>query len=735
MAAVAAALAGTVRASMQVDRSKIALDVAARGTIGVAIPLIGAQLLGYPVDGVTASIGALSGGFASFQGTYRSRAGAVLAASAGMALSAFVGATIGHVIGIDMAVTALWGFAAGLLVCLGPTATVSGVQSVVGLVVFSQFHLSPMAATHAAGLVLLGGLIQTLLVVVVWPLRRFPAERRALSEVYGQLATDAGQLPDRWTSLLVPGPFDDLHVVLRDPQPFGGALETAAHSALAAEAERIRLELMALARVGQELRASNEKAATGAMADVALGASGWLSQVAAALQDGRVPVGWEEERHRVEAGISALRALAGDRSAWPAARLDEAVRRSQALAGQLRAAARVAAVPAGGDPRALEAATVGGARTSAGAGRPRLVMWSSTRDQLATLRANFTLTSEACRHGVRVALALAAAVALARLIGVAHGYWLPLTVMIVLKPDFGSTYARGLSRVGGTLVGAGLVTVALAELRPGPAGLTSAVLVWCFGAYALLFANYALFSGCVASLVVTLLAFTGQPELSVAAARSIYTVVGAALALLAYAIWPTWAATYLPDRLADLVRTDAGYGRAILRAWADPAAADRASLQRARVDARLARSNAEAAADRWMSEPGGHGRLARETVLGVLAAIRSYLQGVLTLHARLPDTGVARPALNDFADDLDDAMSTVAVCLRAGGSPTSWPPLRTAQQTLAEDLGVGQTTGPPLDRQAVVLASETDVMVNAVDTIGHLIAVKPPAPGAGRPAR
>ncbi len=242
MASVAAALGGAARASIQLDRPKIALDVAARGTIGVAIPLIGAQLLGYPVDGVTASIGALSGGFASFQGTYRSRAGAVLAASVGMALSAFVGATVGHVIGIDLAVTALWGFAAGLLVCLGPTATVSGVQSVVGLVVFSQFHLSATAAIHTAGLVLLGGLIQAFLVVVVWPLRRFPAERRALSDVYGQLATDAGQLPVRWTSRLVPGAFDQLHDVLRDPQPFGGALETAAHSALAAQAERIRLE-------------------------------------------------------------------------------------------------------------------------------------------------------------------------------------------------------------------------------------------------------------------------------------------------------------------------------------------------------------------------------------------------------------------------------------------------------------------------------------------------------------
>jgi hypothetical protein len=57
---------------------------------------------------------------------------------------------------------------------------------------------------------------------------------------------------------------------------------------------------------------------------------------------------------------STASSRAGDRSAWPAALLDEAVPRRQLLAGQLRASARVAAVPAGGDPRGLEAVAVSG---------------------------------------------------------------------------------------------------------------------------------------------------------------------------------------------------------------------------------------------------------------------------------------------------------------------------------------------------------------------------------------
>src|SRR6202044_3621504 len=103
-----------------------------------------------------------------------------------------------------------------------------------------------------------------------------------------------------------------------------------------------------------------------------------------------------------------------------------------------------------------------------------------------------------------------------------------------------------------------------------------------------------------------LLAFAGEPGLSIAAARSIYTVIGAALALVAYTVWPTWAATSMPDRLADLIVAEGRYAKAVLTAWADPAGADRRSLQQARLDARLARTNAEAVAGRWLAQPSRH---------------------------------------------------------------------------------------------------------------------------------
>jgi uncharacterized membrane protein YccC len=727
---VGSVLGQAARTARQIDRSKISIPTAVRNTIGVAVTLFLGIVSGHPLLGVTASIGALNAGFASFNGTYRSRAEVVLAASAGLAVSAFVGGTIGHLVGFDIVTTALWGFAAGLLVALGPAATIVGLQSVIGLVLFSQFTFTPAVAAEEAGLLLAGGLLQTVLIVAVWPLRRFPAERQALSAAYGQLAAAARMVATGSGGLLAPAAFDQLATVVSDPQPFA-RVDRAPLGSLASEAERIRLELTALAQARVRLVDAAETEAARAFDEIAVASSGALTAISVSIKAGQVPLGWEDERDRIDTALEVISVNVNDlgASGWQRrAALEEAVRGCQALAGQLRAAIRVTTVAAGGDPSALEAAALTGRPKRDVVDRWPVIDFGWASDRLATLRANLDVSSESCRHGMRLAATLAIAVGLSRALRLPHHYWLPLTVMIVLQPDFGPTFTRGISRIIGTLVGAGLVTVALAELRPGRFELAVLVLVWCAVANALLFANYAIYAVCISSLVVTLLAFVGEPELSIAAARSIYTVIGAALALIAYVVWPTWAATSMPDRLADLVLAEGRYGKAVLTAWADPAGADRRSLQQARLSARLARTNAEALADRWLSEPSRPNRCQQEMVLGILATVRTYLQGILTLHAQLPVRGPAFPEVTPFADDVAEAMSAVAQSVRSGAPHAPMPTLQPTQLALAERLGVhkrDEPTGRPPEAGALILVSETDVLTHSVDTLERLVELEP----------
>lgn len=460
-------------------------------------------------------------------------------------------------------------------------------------------------------------------------------------------------------------------------------------------------------------------------------AAATLDQIARAVRDAQVPDEWIQGRNRFEAGLSELRSASAEARAGEDLNrqlaVSEAQRRSEALAGQLRTVVRTAAVPAGGDPATLENLALSG-RLPVETGRRSSRDWIS--DRAATLRSNLTLSSQAFRHAARMAVTLAVAVALSHAFHLDHAYWLPMTAMLVLRPDFSSTVTRGLSRVAGTLVGAGVVTLVLAEARPGPDWLIAIVIVLCFAATTLVLANYAVFSVCIASLVVTLLAFLGEPELATAGDRSFYTVLGAVLALVAYAVWPTWEATSLPDTLGELARTEGNYAAEVLAAWADPEGADRASLQRSRLAARLARSNAEAGVTRWLSEPPGRTvgpRMGREAVVGYMAAVRSLVQAVLSLHAELPARG-GHPAAAVLGREVKGALEAVATSV-SGSQPTvALPPLRSEQLALAAGLGVGASADdagrPVADGAALVLAGETDLLVNSVNTLAHLVGLE-----------
>ncbi len=95
-----------VHDAIHLDHSQLALLPAARCALGIAIPLLAGDLSGHLLVGVGGAIGALTAGMASLQGTYRSRMKIMAFAGVAFAVSAFVGATVGHVEGPDIAVTA-----------------------------------------------------------------------------------------------------------------------------------------------------------------------------------------------------------------------------------------------------------------------------------------------------------------------------------------------------------------------------------------------------------------------------------------------------------------------------------------------------------------------------------------------------------------------------------------------------------------------------------------------------
>jgi hypothetical protein len=169
-------------------------------------------------------------------------------------------------------------------------------------------------------------------------------------------------------------------------------------------------------------------------------------------------------------------------------------------------------------------------------GRERpFALRQAAAEAAATLRARLEIHDAAFRHALRFGVAMAVGVAVYRLAGFDdHGYWVPLTILFVLKPDPAQTTERIAMRAVGTMVGLVLAT-ALAELLGDAVIPTTIVLtVAAAFAFALLAIEYALFTVAITVFVVLLTDTLGASPFDAAGERALGTALGIVVAALAF---------------------------------------------------------------------------------------------------------------------------------------------------------------------------------------------------------
>ncbi|MGH7716963.1 MAG: FUSC family protein [Vulcanimicrobiaceae bacterium] len=649
-----------------------------------------ALLLGVPQYGFPAAMGAIASGFASQQGVYRTRAAAMLWTAGAMALSAFVGALAGHSLIALVVVTTLWGYAYGIIASLGPAATTIGINSVIALIVFGHLPTDVGLAANSAVLVFAGGVVQTFLLVSVWPLRRFSAERHALAAAARNLALYARDIAAGREVLPSSQPLATVRQTLSDPQPFARRGDVAAFQSLLDELQRIRGSLAALA-TDRALTSD-----TNPIDELALGAAAILVEVADALDAAREPVDSGGDWPRINSAEQRLEAMT---TAAAHVRSE-----AHALAGQLRSAWRLATFPADSPiTTSFEQRSLISFRLPA------------LDDTIATLRANLAQNSPFGRLAPRVAATLALATILGGILPTQHGYWIAMTAVILLRPDFSQTFLRSIGRIGGTIVGAAFATVIAAHVRPGVETYSGLCIIFAGLGYYVFKANYAMFTVVITSYVAFALALVGQPEAMALRDRVLGTVVAGILALLAIFVWPTWEASRVRTALGDLVGAHRKYLRAVFAGYLDPSKYSAAEVAETQRTSWGLRANAEASVDRMLGDPKVTYAISPQCALGVLAASRRIGLGILSLNAHYDHTEhAARPAFKPFADALDGALAYAEEALRDAAPHSEAPHLREAFRATQTQID------PEQDPNAAMIFAVGDSLVDASNTLVEL---------------
>jgi hypothetical protein len=148
------------------------------------------------------------------------------------------------------------------------------------------------------------------------------------------------------------------------------------------------------------------------------------------------------------------------------------------------------------------------------------------------------------RHPLRVALTVALAMLIFRLGHIERGYWIALTVAIVLRPDYGSTFTIGIARIGGTIIGSVLAWCIAMLIPATPAAHAAAAIGFAALGFVVFRVGPAYYGIAITGFVISLLTMVGLSETTAVVARILATLIGGALALMAFAFWPR-------DRLAS----------------------------------------------------------------------------------------------------------------------------------------------------------------------------------------
>ncbi len=675
-----------------IKRPDVPLQVVLRNTAAVIVPMGIGIAMGYPQIGLGVGAGALNTMFSDQPGPYRQRLQQLLLASLAAGLASLIGLLIGDQLLPMLAATAAFGFFGGLLVVFGVDIARVGMTSMILLVITAATPTTPAAALDGALLITAGGLLLTLFSLAAWPWQRYLPERHALAGVYAGLAALARQ--PRHDDADVPALTDAMttlqHTLLGRHRSHGRAME--AFGVLLELAERIRLELTAMV----ELHAQPTVHAL-----FREDAARVLGAIAEALERGESSEHAGHALQTLQASEQALLDSGGGVTGGLAAHI-------HALSGQLAAAVRNADwAGSGGELRASAAET-------------RLPKALRSSSAWATLRASLTPRSIAFRHAVRMAVSFSLALLVSRVLQLPHGYWLPMTAAIVLRPDFAATFNFGLLRVVGTVLGL-VLTTALLHITPNePWAHLALMAVLCMAFRYLATAHYGIAVAALTGAVVILLSFYGVNPSTAVLDRVVNTALGCSLALLAYIVWPTWERGRARGALAIMLDAYASY----LLALAQPG--QRSAHRETRSAARTARSNAQASIERMRSEPA--------TPPPLLALARALFANgnrlartAMTLEALLDDLAglPVQAGLRRFVEQAAVAVQASASALREQRVPSGLPDLRAMQRALLASLHDHP------DRAAVdLLARISDRLVDNVNTLAHVLSRSLPEPAA-----
>ena len=258
-----------------------------------------------------------------------------------------------------------------------------------------------------------------------------------------------------------------------------------------------------------------------------------------------------------------------------------------------------------------------------------------------TLQENFNFGSPIFRHALRLAMVVLVGFSIGAFFSIQNAYWILLTIVVIMRPNYGLTKSRTKERIIGTLIG-GVIAIIIVFITQntyiyGALGLLSLTM-----AFSLIQRNYRTAAVFITLSIIFIYALLKPDVIKVIEFRIIDTFVGAALAGLGNLfLWPAWEAENIKNVIATSIAANREYFLEIDRFYHKKGELP-TSYKLSRKKAFLEMGNLSAAFQRMTQEPKSKqkdlGLIYRlvslnQTFLSALASMGTYIRNHNTTEA------------------------------------------------------------------------------------------------------
>jgi uncharacterized membrane protein YccC len=695
------ALIARTRDYLERERLQPDLNRAARSTVAFMGPLLAAQWWHLPIEASFAALAAQNIAIIDVRGSYPLRLSLMLVMTAVLAGATWLGSITGTHLPLVLAATLVLMLAGGLWRHLstdyGPSLAVA--SSLLFLIALAHKDSEVIASRHFLA-ALAGGLLGVLVQVALWPFRAQHPLRRTVADSWLALSDFlAAMVPDSNASA------EKRHALIAERQTLlRTALDQASEAIATATAGRKRPHLQQLdelnliaARLGTRLMAFNASLETlmerPDFAALAPSFDPVLTSLTNTTRTIALTIVSRQPSHLAASDVRLLRlghllqalqdrVLARTGHAADGTQLTLILHQISTLLPSANQALR-ATVERAGEHAAFSLELFD------------LQTWT-LRPLASALNLRWRPDVVLLRFVARATVLQLIGVFIFKYFELARGYWLPLTMLVVLQPDYGATRLRASQRVLGTLGGSVAASLLLWLSLP-PAVLLTALAITMFGFAFWLKRNYAVAVFFVTLFVVVLTEFSSKVTIAFTLERLGATLAGGLLALLAAQLfWPVWERQRFPALLAAALRANRDYLRLLGERIAAGGAYDQEVIASKR-DIEVANGIVFASLQRMSGDPKNQ-QADLEKAAALANGNQRLTRGltVVALHLT-PGQPLPQPELAGFVTTAGETLEALALGAETGQSdPRRFAGLRTALDDLA--LPAPGRTAAPLEQ-------------------------------------